>query len=102
MFTDVIDECHSDGMNNPGSVAGRALLSLTADHWLLLSGTPAQNTLEEMQMYYALFRHKSLRKDFREAEKERRMLNRAMNSSAAMKINEVVDPLSDIGVAVSA
>ncbi|KAJ2915655.1 hypothetical protein MD484_g4780, partial [Candolleomyces efflorescens] len=72
--TIVVDESHY--ARNSASLGARSLLSAHADNFLLLTGTPAQNTLDDLQINFALMVHRSKRHDFREAEKLNRKLNK--------------------------
>ncbi|KAJ2915654.1 hypothetical protein MD484_g4781, partial [Candolleomyces efflorescens] len=72
--TIVVDESHD--ARNSASLGARALLSARADSFLLLTGTPAQNTLDDLQINFSLMVHRSKRHDFREAEKQNRKLNK--------------------------
>ncbi|KAJ2928601.1 hypothetical protein H1R20_g8521, partial [Candolleomyces eurysporus] len=92
--TVVIDESHK--VSNSATLSGRALLSVHTDNFLLLTGTPAQNGLDDMQIIFALMVHKSKRNNFREQEKANRMMNRARKEendkarSLPMKVYEVL------------
>ncbi|KAF9001706.1 P-loop containing nucleoside triphosphate hydrolase protein [Cyathus striatus] len=59
---------------NPQTISATALLSLKADNVLLLSGTPAQNKVDDLQVPLGLLQHHSQRKDFRELERDARKL----------------------------
>jgi hypothetical protein len=72
----------------------RAVLSLNVAHCLLLSGTPAQNKLDDLQVALALMQHSSKRLDFKESEAIYRRLSKASKLDNAisklMKPKDVV------------
>ncbi|KAG2023995.1 DNA repair protein RAD5 [Coprinopsis cinerea AmutBmut pab1-1] len=67
-FYVIVDEFQNH--NNPETLGARALLRLEKDHVLLLSGTPAGNSLNDLQVPLALLQHPSKRPDFRRREHE--------------------------------
>ncbi|RXW14290.1 hypothetical protein EST38_g11563 [Candolleomyces aberdarensis] len=70
-----IDECQV--ISNWRTLNARAVLTLKTDNFLELSGTPAQNFLNDYQVHIALTRtHLSYRKDVSEAEMEHWMKKR--------------------------
>lgn len=64
-----------------------------ANHFLLLSGTPAQNKLADLDVPLALLLHDSRRKSFREIEGAYRKLNKPLKPSKKkdMKDCDIVD-----------
>ncbi|PPR01721.1 hypothetical protein CVT24_001597 [Panaeolus cyanescens] len=68
----VVDEFHQ--YSNPTTLGACSLLNVKADHVLLLSGTPAQNKLNDLQLPFALLQHPTKRKNFREIERTLRKI----------------------------
>ncbi|RXW13052.1 hypothetical protein EST38_g12802 [Candolleomyces aberdarensis] len=65
----IIDECQ--GISNCRTQSGRTVLSLNTDNVLELSGTPAQGSLDDLQIHFTLMAiHASRRKDFSELERK--------------------------------
>ncbi|KAJ2928568.1 hypothetical protein H1R20_g8517, partial [Candolleomyces eurysporus] len=64
-----IDECQV--IPNCRTQSGRTVLSLNTDNVLELSGTPAQGSLDDLQIHFTLMAiHASRRKDFSELERK--------------------------------
>ncbi|RXW13483.1 hypothetical protein EST38_g12370 [Candolleomyces aberdarensis] len=75
-----IDECQV--ISNWRTLNARAALTLKTDNFLELSGTPAQNSLNDYQVHIALTtKHLSYRKDVSEAEMEHWMKKREKNKA---------------------
>ncbi|TFK28432.1 hypothetical protein FA15DRAFT_701095 [Coprinopsis marcescibilis] len=60
----VYDEFHKR-LGNPGNLGAKSVLELKVDNVLLLSGTPAQNKLEELETPFEFLQHPSKRGGFR-------------------------------------
>ncbi|RXW14291.1 hypothetical protein EST38_g11564 [Candolleomyces aberdarensis] len=87
----VIDECQV--VSNCGTQSGRTALSLNNDNILELSGTPAQNSLDELQIHFTLTTiHASRRKDFSIAERKHREFYQGSSGGIPpMKPTDVLD-----------
>ncbi|KAH6915048.1 P-loop containing nucleoside triphosphate hydrolase protein [Coprinopsis sp. MPI-PUGE-AT-0042] len=89
----IIDEFHSC-IANPSTMNARAVLTLSVTHHLLLSGTPAQNKLDDLQVAVALMQHPSKRLDFKDSEALYRRLTKTSKLDSAisrlMKPKDVV------------
>ncbi|KAJ2928576.1 hypothetical protein H1R20_g8519, partial [Candolleomyces eurysporus] len=87
----VIDECQV--ISNCGTQSGRTALSLNSDNILELSGTPAQNSLDDLQIHFTLMTiHASRRKDFSIAErKHREFYQDSSGGIPPMKPTDVLD-----------
>ncbi|KAF9050043.1 P-loop containing nucleoside triphosphate hydrolase protein [Panaeolus papilionaceus] len=81
----VVDEFHQ--YSNPTTLSACALLNIKADSVLLLSGTPAQNKLDDLQLPVALLQHPIKRKNFRAIERALRKAKKEKD----LKPQDIVD-----------
>lgn len=86
------DEFHS-AIANAYTLSSRSVLTVKADHVLLVSGTPAQNKLGDLNVAFALLLHSSRRRNFRDVEAANRKINKGLEAKRKkeMKNGDVVD-----------
>lgn len=91
LTTHLLTDEGQNSITNAGTISSRAVLSLDFHHALLLSGTPAQNKLADLDVSLALLLHRSKRKCFLNAEAARRKADQGSKTKKQMNPNEVVD-----------